>query len=82
MRPMNSEEVKQEIARDPYLPLRLHLNNGRKIDLPYQNMGWLQRTALLVVHRLGPRTQVIDSYDVIELGLIERIEQLPGPAGA
>ncbi len=78
---MTSEGVRQEIDRDPYVPWRLHLSSGKPVDLPYTGMGWLRQNTLLVVYRLDPRTSLIGNYDVIALRAIERIEQLPEPAG-
>jgi hypothetical protein len=39
---MTSEDVKQELERDPFVPLRLHLASGKTIDVPYPNTPWLR----------------------------------------
>jgi hypothetical protein len=73
---MTSEDVKQELERDPFVPLRLHLASGKTMDLPYPNTAWLRQNTIVIVHPLRRGTVEIGNYDVISLRLIERIEQL------
>jgi hypothetical protein len=73
---MTSEDVNQELDREPFVPLRLHLSSGQKIDIEHPNSAFVRQNTLLVVHRLAPGTHAIGNYDVIALRLIERIEQL------
>lgn len=71
---MTTEDVQQELDRDPFVPLRLHLASGQKIDIEYSGTAWVRQNTLLVVHPVGPNTSRIGEYDVISLRLIERIE--------
>jgi len=73
---MTPEDVNQELDREPFVPLRLHLSSGQKIEIEYPNSAFVRQNTLLVVHRLAPRTHAIGNYDVIALRLIERIEQV------
>jgi hypothetical protein len=73
---MTSEDVKQELERDPFVPLRLHLASGNTIDVPYPNTAWLRQNTIVIVHPLRRGTVEIGNYDVVALRLIERIEQL------
>jgi len=73
---MTPEDVNQELDREPFVPLRLHLSSGQKIEIEYANSAFVRQNTLLVVHRLAPRTHAIGNYDVIALRLIERIEQV------
>ena len=73
---MTSEDVKQELKRDPFVPLRLHLASGKTIDVPYPNTAWLRQNTIVIVHPLRRGTVEIGNYDVVALRLIERIEQL------
>jgi hypothetical protein len=73
---MASEDVKQELERDPFVPLRLHLASGNTIDVPYPNTAWLRQNTIVIVHPLRRGTVEIGNYDVVALRLIERIEQL------
>jgi hypothetical protein len=78
---MTSEDVKQELEREPFVPLRLHLSSGKTMDIPYPNTAWVRQNTLVIVHPLRRGTAEIGNYDVIALRLIERIE-LVGEASA
>ena len=73
---MTPEDVNQELDRKPFVPLRLHLSSGQKIEIEYANSAFVRQNTLLVVHRLAPGTHAIGNYDVIAMRLIERIEQV------
>jgi hypothetical protein len=75
---MTSEDVLQELQRQPYVPLRLHLTSGQKVDISQPNTAWVRQNTLLIVFPLKPGTHAIGNYDVVALRLIERIEQLNG----
>jgi hypothetical protein len=72
---MTTEDVRQELDRTPFVPLRLHLASGQKVDISYPNTAWLRQNTILIVHPLAPGTHAIGNYDVIALRLIERIQQ-------
>jgi hypothetical protein len=78
---MTSEDLRQELERDPFVPLRLHLSSGKTADIVDPTAAWLQQNALLLMHRLRPGSQLIGGYDVIAFRLIERIEQINGNGG-
>lgn len=79
---MTREDVIQELERDPFIPLRLHLSSGQKIEVPFPNTAWVRQNTILVVHPLAKGTVAIGNYDVIALRLVERIEQLDETAAA
>ena len=79
---MIPEDIQQELDRQPFVPLRLHLSRGKTIDIPYPGTAWVRRNTLLIVHPLSPHTSAIGGYDVVYLGLIERIESQPEPSTA
>jgi hypothetical protein len=70
---MTSEDVKQELEREPFVPLRLHLASGKQVDIEYPNSAFLRQNTLVFVHRLARNTVAIGDYDVIALRLIERM---------
>ena len=72
---MTTEDLMEELDRDPFVPLRLHLASGQKVDVSFPNTAWVRQDTLLVVHPLARGTHAIGTYDVIALRLIERIEQ-------
>jgi hypothetical protein len=68
---MTSEDVKSLLEKDPFVPIRLHLVSGDKIDvLRFSSVTMLQNAILIL--QTPPR----DGYDVIALRNIERLEQL------
>jgi hypothetical protein len=73
---MTTEDMRQELERGPFVPLRLHLSSGKTIDVGYPSTAWLRQNTLLIVHPLEAGTVRIGSYDVVALRLIERIEQI------
>jgi hypothetical protein len=40
---MTTEGIKQELERDPFVPLRLHLSSGQTIDIKYANNAWVRQ---------------------------------------
>jgi hypothetical protein len=73
---MSSVDVAQELDREPWIPLRLHLSSGKTVDIEYANSAFIRQNTLLIVHRVAPMTHMIGTYNVIALRLIEKIEQL------
>ena len=73
---MTSEDLKQELERQPFIPIRLHLARGNAMDIPYSGTAWLRQNTLVIVHPLARGSVEIGNYDVIALRLIERIEQI------
>ena len=79
---MTGEDIKQELERDPFVPLRLHLASGKTIKIQYAGTAWIRQNTLLIVHPLRQGTQEIGGYDVVALRLIERVEQIPTTSAA
>jgi hypothetical protein len=79
---LTTEDLRQEIERDPFLPLRLHLSSGKTIDIEHENSAFVRQNTVLIVHRLAAGSAAIGNYDGVALRLIERIEQLEEGSGA
>ena len=62
---MTNEDLKQELEREPFVPLRLHLASGQKMDIEYPDSAFLRQNTLLIVHRLAPGSASIGNYDVV-----------------
>jgi hypothetical protein len=70
---MTSDNVRSEIDKSPFVPLRFHLVSGKTIDVPVASAAWMLQSAVLVMHE----ARVDDAgYDLVALRNIERIEQL------
>jgi hypothetical protein len=79
---MTSEDVRQELERDPFVPLRLHMASGKTVDVRYAGTAWVRQNTLLVVHPVAPGSAAIGDYEVLALRLIERIEQITEASAA
>lgn len=71
---MTSEDVRQELEREPFQPIRLHLGSGKTTEVSAAGTAWLRQNTLLIVHPLERNSIEIGGYDVIALRHIERIE--------
>ncbi len=69
---MRRVEVKSEIEREPFLPVRLHLVSGKVVDVTNPGIAWMMERAILIFHQERGRD---DRYDLISIQNIERIEQ-------
>jgi hypothetical protein len=68
---MTSEDVKSEIERVPFKPLRLHLASGKVIDIQHSGQPFMLQNAIMVM-----TGRDLDSYDIVSLRNIERLERL------
>jgi len=70
---MTSEDVRSELERVPFLPIRLHLVSGKTIDVPASGTAWMLQNFVIVFQ--NPR--IHSRYNMLALRNIERIEQVP-----
>jgi hypothetical protein len=68
---MTSEDVRSELDRQPFRPLRLHLVSGKTIDVMATSQAFMLQNAVMIVP--DPRAE---RYDIVALRNIERLEQL------
>ena len=73
---MLKEDVHEELAREPFVPLRFHLRGGRKFDVPFRDVAHLLSYGVLVFIGLKEGTHQAEGYDRFAFDEIERIEQL------
>jgi hypothetical protein len=79
---MLKEEVRAELTRDPFVPLRLHLKGGRKFDVPFRDVAHMLGYGVLVFIGLKEGTHQAKAYDRFPFDHIIRIEKLrTGGAG-
>ena len=73
---MTEANIKEELDREPFRPLRLHLVSGKTIDVVRENTAWPLADRLLVF--LNPVSKGVgaEGYDVISYDGIERMEIL------
>ena len=69
------EDIRSELETHPFIPFRLHLVSGAKVDVRAAGVAFMLHNAVLVL-----QNQQSDDpeagYDVIALRNIERLEQL------
>lgn len=72
---MTHEDLKSQLERVPFSPLRIHLVSGKTIDITSREDGNMLQHAVMVFQ---PRTaeDPDPGYNVIALRNIEMIEQL------
>ena len=78
---MLKELVRAELARDPFVPLRLYLRNGATFDIPFRDVARILSFGLLVFIGLKRGTRQAQSYDRFAFDDIVRIEQRPARSG-
>ena len=76
---MTSEDVRSELEKTEFIPLRLHLVSGKTVDVTVPEAAWMLQNALMVLQEQRPMRLRAGRYDMISLRNIERIEQLAGP---
>ena len=75
---MLKEEVKAELKREPFVPLRFHLKDGKRFDVPFREVARVLEYGVLVFIGLKEGTYQAKGYDRFSFESIVRIEQRPG----
>ncbi|HEY8749342.1 MAG TPA: agmatine deiminase family protein [Tepidisphaeraceae bacterium] len=79
---MDREEIRTELTRDPFVPLRLHLTDKRTFEVPFRQVAHMISSGVLVLIGLKEGTHSADGYDRFACEKIEWIEQLPQKSDA
>ena len=78
---MLRDQIEAELAREPFVPLRLHLRGGKTFDIPFRDVARVLPFGLLVFVGLKRGTRQASGYDRFAFDNIVRIEQRPGRDG-
>jgi hypothetical protein len=70
---VTSEDLRSELEKQPFIPLRMHLVSGKTIDVGLPGVAWMLQNSVLIFHVPHSRES---GYDVVALRNIERLEQL------
>ena len=73
---MAPAELQDQLSRDPFEPMRLHLSSGKTVDIRMPGIAWVLGSGLLVFRSPRPMRASAEGYDVINLRLIDKVEQL------
>jgi hypothetical protein len=71
----NPETLALELDRSPFIPLRIHLTDGRTADIRNPGLCFIARLALYVF-AAKPRTSLAEDVQVISLRGIVSVETL------
>ena len=74
---MLKEQVQTMLERDPFVPLRIHLQDGRKFDVSHRDAARFLGYGVLVFIGLEEGSRQAKGYDRFPFERIERIEELP-----
>jgi hypothetical protein len=74
---VTSEDVRSELEKVPFIPLRIHLVSGKTFEIRSSGISAMLQNAVMVFQPTGDSGGNV-GYDVIALRNIERIEQLRG----
>ena len=64
---MNPETLANELARDPFIPVRLHLSDGRKLEIQNPGLCFIARLALYAFRPGKRRSILAEDVDVVSL---------------
>ena len=78
---MTSEDVRSELEKVPFAPLRIHLVSGKTVKIDAAGVAFMLQNAILVLHSHNSQSSHDESegYDVVALRNIERLERLAVP---
>jgi len=72
---MNPETLAQELNRDPFIPLRIHLADRRNIDIRNPGLCFIARLSLYVF-AAQPHNALAEDVHVVSLRGIVSVETL------
>ncbi|HEX4792301.1 MAG TPA: hypothetical protein VH370_00830 [Humisphaera sp.] len=78
---MLKEEVKSVVEREPFRPYRIHLQNGKRYDVPHRDVARFLGYGVLVFIGMKEGTRQAKGYDRFPFDDIARIENLRARGG-
>jgi|CXWL01.1.fsa_nt_gi hypothetical protein len=72
---MNPETLAQELQRDPFIPLRIRLSDGRTVDVKNPGLCFIAHLALYAF-RAKPHQTLAEDVEVISLRHIVSVETM------
>ena len=73
---MTEENIREDLNREPFVPVRLHLVSGKTFDITRQGIAWPLSNRLLVFVNAIDRGVGADTYYIISYQNVERIQPL------
>lgn len=75
---MHPETLAQELEREPFIPLRLYLSDGRTVDVQNPGLCYIARLALYQFKPGGSHRTLAEDLDVVSLRHIVSVETREG----
>lgn len=73
---MNPEALAGELNRDPFIPLRLHLSDGRKVEITNPDEAMISNLSVYLFKVRRDRRHLADETQLVSLRHIVSVEQL------
>jgi hypothetical protein len=73
---MRAEEFIQLLRRAPFVPLRIHLSNGKTFDIRHPELVWVLRSRLDIATPGDESLGIVDRVEYCSLMHIVHIEDL------
>jgi hypothetical protein len=61
---VTSEDLRSELEKSPFIPLRMHLVSGKTIDIGEPGVAWLLKNSVLIFHIPDSKES---GYDMVAL---------------
>ena len=74
---LDKELFRTELNREPFIPLRLRLWDGRNVDIPYRKVAHMVAGGILVFKGLKEGSSQAKGYDVLSYDRVRSVEQRP-----
>jgi len=71
---MSPEALRTELRREPYVPIRLHLTDGKTCDIRHPEMAMVKQREVYVGTESKPGSGVAAECDLVSLFHIVRVE--------
>ena len=68
--------IAEELDREPFVPVRIHVSDGHTYTIRNPNLCLIRRGAIYIARTDRPNTRLVDDMDVVDVRHITRIEQV------
>jgi hypothetical protein len=79
---MRPQDLKEELRRQPFDPVRLHLTDGTVYEIRHPDLVMVGRSKLLVGTPAEGVPGVFERYDVVSLLHVVRLEPIEPPTAS
>jgi len=76
---MTPEELRSELRRQPFVPLRIHLTDGKVYEIRHPEMVMVKRREIYVGTETAPGSGVAAECDLVSLLHVVRVEAVSQP---